>query len=138
MTPSRGGAWWGGAETALRTKWSQGAGVMRGAELVVFESDRREAASGLARGVAAYFAQRRVMRGGGRCGSGEERSAGAASGAAVEGTPLGKAATATGTTPHYTALCECQPSTTRDQAVWWMPGSAAVNRLPRQRLVFAG
>jgi len=46
MTPSRGGA-----ETALRTKWSQGAGVMRGAELVVFESDRREAASGLARGV---------------------------------------------------------------------------------------
>jgi hypothetical protein len=91
----------------------------------------------------ADFAQRRVMRGGGRCGSGEERSAGAASGAAVEGAPLGKAATATGTTPHYTALCECQPSTTRDRPFGGcrLPrrrneggGAAAVDRLPRQRL----
>jgi hypothetical protein len=43
------------------------------------------------------------MRGGGRHVGGEEerRSAAMVPGAAVEGGPLGKEATATGTTPHY-------------------------------------
>lgn len=52
-------------------------------------------------GRAAYFAQLRVMRGGGHAGTAEERCGVGVSGAAVEGAPLGKAATATATTPHY-------------------------------------
>mgnify|MGYP007122435015 CR=1 FL=1 len=73
------------------------------------------------------------MRGGGRCVGGEEerRSAEAAPGAAVGGAPLGKATTASGTTPHYTALCDAQTNTTRDQAVGGCRGEervAAVNQ----------
>ena len=90
---------------------------------------RKEPGIGLARGVAAYFAQRRVMRGGGRQGGGEARSAGMVPGAAVEGARLqgGKEAAATGTTPHYTALCECQQAR-RVTGRWWMPGAAVVRK----------
>ena len=88
------------AEARGRVHLSCISGGMRGAEPHIIPATK-EPICRTGAGRAAYFAQLRVMRGGGRGASGEERSAGAASGAAVEGAPLGKAATATGTTPHY-------------------------------------
>jgi hypothetical protein len=87
----------------------------------------------------ADFAQRSVMDGGGRGGSGEEerRSAGTVPGALREGAVTRKGSRRSSTAT-ITDVVRCQPSTTRDQAVWWMPGAAAVDRLPRKRLVFAG
>ncbi len=80
------------------------------------------------------------MGGGGRGTSGEEerRSAGAASGAAVEGAPLGRAATASGTTPHYTALCDAQQARRVIRPFGGCLVRRQLNSLPRQRLVFAG